>query len=73
LELPPLAPRDAEALVREPVAGVYTYVNPAVERILDASRLRPFAIQKLCRRAVDRMLDDARSTVLLSDVELSPA
>ena len=73
LSLLPLAPRDAEALVREPVAGVYTYADSAVERILDASRLRPFAIQKLCRRSVDRMLDDARSTVLVSDVELIPA
>lgn len=73
LSLPPLAPRDAEALVREPVAGVYTYTNPAVERILEASRLRPFAIQRLCRRAVDRMLDDARSTVSVSDVEPIPA
>jgi hypothetical protein len=72
LELEPLAPCDAEALVREPVAGVYAYADTAVDCILEASRLRPFVIQRLCRRAVDRMLDDGRSTVLESDVVAGP-
>jgi len=69
LELEPFTPDEAEALVREPVAGVFRYEPRAVERILQASRLRPFAIQKLCLRAVDRMLDEGRTTVRVSDVE----
>lgn len=68
LELGPLSPRDAEVLVRDPVASVYAYEDSAVERILRVSGLRPFAIQKLCRQAVDRMLDDARTSVRVTDV-----
>jgi hypothetical protein len=68
LELEPFAPGDAEALVREPVAGVFRYEPRAVERILQVSRLRPYAIQKLCLNAVNRMLDEGRSTVRVSDV-----
>jgi hypothetical protein len=71
LELEPLAPGDAEALVREPVAGVFRYECGAVERILEASRLRPFAIQKLCLQAVDRMLDEGRTRIRVADVEAS--
>jgi len=69
LELEPFAPGDAEALVREPVADVFRYERRAVERILQVSRLRPFAIQRLCLHAVDRMLDEGRTTVRVSDVE----
>ncbi len=69
LQLEPLAPGDAEALVREPVAGVFHYERPAVERILEVSGLRPFAIQRLCLHAVNRMLDEGRTTVRVADVE----
>jgi hypothetical protein len=69
LELEPFTRQDAEALVREPVAGVFRYEPRAVERILELSRLRPFAIQRLCLRAVNRMLDDGRATVRAADVE----
>jgi len=55
-------------LVREPVAGVYRYEAEAVERILSLSELRPCTIQRLCLDAVDRMLDDRRTTVRPSDV-----
>ena len=67
-ELEPLAAGDAEALVREPVAGVFNYERDAVERILEVSRLRPCAIQRLCQHAVGRMLDEGRTTVRASDV-----
>jgi hypothetical protein len=70
LELTPLARSDAEALVREPVSGAYAYTDRAVEQILDTSRLRPCAIQALCRRAVDRMLDEGRRTVRALDVDV---
>jgi hypothetical protein len=69
LELEPLTPGDAEALVREPVAGVFHYERRAVERILELSRLRPFEIQRLCLHAVDRMLDEGRTTIRVADVK----
>ena len=69
LEIEPFTQHDAEALVRGPVAGVYGYERRAVERILQASRLRPFAIQRLCLHAVNRMLDEGRTSVRGADVE----
>jgi hypothetical protein len=52
------------------VSGAYAYTDRAVEQILDTSRLRPCAIQALCRRAVDRMLDEGRRTVRALDVDV---
>lgn len=72
IELLPLAPEDAEALVTRPVAGIYRYEANAVERILEQSGLRPFEIQRRCLYAVHRMLDDDRTTVRLADVEATP-
>jgi len=72
VELEPLTPADAEALVTRPVAGLFRYEPRAVERILAQSRLRPYDIQRRCRHAVDRMLDACRTTVRLSDVEALP-
>jgi tetratricopeptide (TPR) repeat protein len=69
IHLPPLGREDAEALIREPVAGVFRWKADAVERILELSRLRPYLIQKYCVHAVNRMLELGRSTVRLEDVE----
>ena len=69
IELPPLGREDAEALIREPVGGVFRWKADAVERILELSRLRPYLIQKYCVHAVNRMLEQGRSTVRLEDVE----
>ncbi len=69
INLPPLSGEDAEALIREPVAGVFRWKGDAVERILELSRLRPYLIQKYCVHAVNRMLELGRSTVRLEDVE----
>lgn len=68
LVLEPLTPEEAAALVTRPVAGVFRYEAPAVERILQLSSLRPYRIQRLCLHAVNRMLDDGRTTVRLADV-----
>jgi hypothetical protein len=63
VELPPLSPVAAEALVRRPVAGSYDYENAAVSAILERSGLRPFRIQALCLRAVERMLGEDRGVI----------
>jgi predicted AAA+ superfamily ATPase len=69
LELEPFTPEEAVALVTTPVDGVYRYEPRAVERILQLSRLRPYLIQRLCLEAVNRMLDEGRTTVRVADVE----
>lgn len=69
IELLPFSRDEAEALVREPVAGVFRWEPRAVERVLELSQLRPYFVQKLCVHALNGMLEDGRSKVRLEDVE----
>jgi AAA+ ATPase superfamily predicted ATPase len=68
IELLPFSREEAEALVREPVEGVFRYDPEAVELILARSSLKPYLIQKVCIHAVNRMLEDGRTTVTRGDV-----
>jgi tetratricopeptide (TPR) repeat protein len=69
IDLLPFSQEEAEALVREPVAGVFRWKPEAVERVMDLSQLRPYLVQKLCVHAVNHMLEAGRSTIRLEDVE----
>jgi hypothetical protein len=69
IELTAFTPEEGEALVRQPVEGVFRYEAEAVERILAASALKPYVIQKFCIHAVNRMLEDGRTTITAEDVE----
>jgi AAA+ ATPase superfamily predicted ATPase len=73
IEISVFAREEAEALIREPVSGIFRYAPEAVERILDLSRLKPYLIQKLCVHAVNCMIEDGRTTVTLRDVETAQA
>jgi hypothetical protein len=67
--LQPLTPEQAEDLVTRPVAGRFGFERSAIDRILQLSRLRPYPIQGLCFHALNRVLDDGRTTVSLADVD----
>jgi tetratricopeptide (TPR) repeat protein len=69
IELAPFTREEAEALIREPVAGFFRWKPEAVERILELSRLRPYLVQKYCVHALNRMLEEGRGTIRLEDVE----
>ena len=73
IELTPFTRAEAEALVREPVAGVFRFQPQAVDRILELSRLRPYLVQKYCVHAVNHMLEEGRSTIRVHDVEAARA
>jgi tetratricopeptide (TPR) repeat protein/Cdc6-like AAA superfamily ATPase len=73
IELQPFTREEAEALIREPVKGVFRFAPDAVERILALSRLRPYLVQKLCVHAMSRMLEQGRFTVGGEDVEAARA
>jgi histone H3/H4 len=60
---------EAEELVRQPVSGIFRWRPEAVERVLELSQLKPYLVQKLCVHAVNRMLEQGRSTIRLEDVE----
>jgi tetratricopeptide (TPR) repeat protein len=67
-ELSALSRDEAEELIRTPVHGVFRFEDEAVERILNASELKPYIIQKFCIHAVNHMIEDGRSTVAVRDV-----
>ncbi len=69
LGLTPFSRADAEALIRTPVAGVFRYESQAVESILEYSQMKPYLIQKFCIQAVNRILEQHRSTITALDVE----
>ncbi len=68
IELTAFTREEAEDLIRSPVQGVFRYTPEAVESIIEISRLKPYAIQRLCIHAVNRMLEDGRTTITLPDV-----
>jgi hypothetical protein len=69
IELTAFTREEAEALIKEPVEGVFRFEGEAVEAILDGSQLKPYVIQKFCIHAVNRMLEQGRTTVTPADVD----
>ena len=69
IELAAFSREEAEALIRQPVEGFFRYEPEAVERIVSYSQLKPYVIQKFCIHAVNRMLEEGRTTVTVGDVE----
>lgn len=67
-ELSGLSRDEAEELIRTPVQGVFRFEDEAVEKILNASDLKPYIIQKFCIHSVNRMIEDGRSTISVRDV-----
>ena len=59
---------EAGELIRTPVQGVFRFEDEAVERILNASELKPYIIQKFCIHAVNHMIEEGRSTIAVRDV-----
>jgi tetratricopeptide (TPR) repeat protein len=69
IELTAFSREEAEALIRQPVEDVFRWEPEAVEKILEASALKPYVIQKYCIHAVNRMLEQERTTITAEDVE----
>jgi hypothetical protein len=69
VELAAFSREEAEALIRTPVTGIFDFQPRAVEAILEHSRLRPYLIQKFCIHAVNRILEERRTTISEADVE----
>jgi hypothetical protein len=69
IELTAFTREEAEALIKEPVEGVFRFEAEAVEAILAGSQLKPYVVQKFCIHAVNRMLEQGRMTVTPADVD----
>ena len=68
VELTAFTREEAEELIKTPVDGVFRYEPAAIERILERSRLKPYLMQKFCIHAVNRMLEEGRSSITRADV-----
>jgi len=69
MELLPLSREEAVRLIKEPVQGIYSYEDEAVEAIWEYSQGHPQLVQQLCLEAVNRLLQEKRSRVTKADVE----
>jgi hypothetical protein len=68
--LAPLSEAKARELIIRPADKLgYRYQDEAIQRILERAEGQPYVIQYLCYRAVEAMLDQQRSTIILADVE----
>ena len=69
VELLAFSREEAEALIKTPVEGFFRYSPDAVTRILELSQLKPYLVQQFCIHAVNRMLEQGRTTINRADVE----
>ncbi|OQY57635.1 MAG: hypothetical protein B6245_16010 [Desulfobacteraceae bacterium 4572_88] len=61
---------NAERLITEPVRGFYTYGVGAIDFIPYKTNGKPFYIQMICKKAINRVLDEKRRKVTLADVKI---
>jgi tetratricopeptide (TPR) repeat protein len=69
IEIGSLEDRHAELLVRAPIKGVFRLDPPVVERILELSGRKPYAIQKMCAALVNRSHELGSRRITVEDVE----
>jgi hypothetical protein len=69
VELSAFTREEAEELIKTPVESVFRYEPAAITRILELSHLKPYLVQKFCIHAVNRMLEEGRTTITRDDVE----
>jgi AAA+ ATPase superfamily predicted ATPase len=69
IEIGSLEDRHAEELVRAPIKGVFRLDRDVVQRILELSERKPYAIQKLCVALVNRSHELGSRRITVQDVE----
>jgi len=60
--------KSAELLIENPVKGFYSYDVGAIDFIPHKTDARPFYIQMICKKAINKILDEKRRKVTLADV-----
>ncbi|MFQ5675354.1 MAG: ATP-binding protein, partial [bacterium] len=69
IEVAPLEPQEAIQLIQQPVAGIFSYDSDAIEKILEYTMNRPYAIQRYCVNVINRIIEERRRRVTRHDVE----
>ena len=70
IEVEPLDPREARALIEAPVRGVFAFGEGVVEDILRRTAGKPYLIQRICCALVDRGHDEERKLLTLADLDV---
>ncbi len=70
IEIPPLRKEDAIALIKNPVKGIFSYDDLAIEKIIQYSQCYPYVIQKFCIYAINLIIESKRRKVTAEDVEI---
>ncbi len=69
IPVPPFEREDAIRLIREPVAGIFTYSDRAIEKIIDYSECKPYILQKFCVNVINWIIEHKRRRVTGDDVD----
>ncbi len=69
IEVKPFRREDAEELIEVPIRGTFRLEDGVTANIIDRTECKPYLIQKLCASLVERLHDDKRRRITLSDVE----
>jgi len=69
IEIPPLDREHAVALITKPVKGFYSYEKQAIDFILEKTENKPYYIQSICKKVINKILNEKRSKVALADVK----
>ncbi|MFQ5641291.1 MAG: ATP-binding protein [bacterium] len=70
IEVPPFESEDAVRLITEPVAGIFSYDEAAINKVITYSECKPYIIQKFCVNVINRIIEEKRRRVTPEDVEL---
>lgn len=69
IEVKPLGPQDARALIERPIGGVFKLDGGVVEKIISLTAGKPYLIQKICISLVTRLHEQHRRKITVADVE----
>jgi hypothetical protein len=69
IEVGPLEHDDAVRLIQNPVRGIFRYERGAVDKIVEYGRCEPYRIQRICVHVINRIIEERRRRVRVTDVE----
>lgn len=69
VEVRPFQEKDAEELIKRPIRGVFRLQRGVTDRIISLTGCKPYLIQQMCIELVNRMYEQGRKVIMMSDVE----
>jgi tetratricopeptide (TPR) repeat protein len=65
----PFRKEDAVDLIERPIRGVFKLESGVTDRIITVTECKPFLIQKMCVSLVNRLHEERRNVITLTDVD----